>query len=368
MAENTTAVQAVIANDADLPGDPITYAIAGGVDQAFFNIDGSGNLSFNAAPDYETPADSDGNNDYVVDVSVFDGANSAVQTITVNVTDVAETSPPPPPPPSGGPGPTDGGPDPDGGGPAGNNPGPSDPPDPPDDVGNNVPPDVLPPYNGNPVDPVDSQPGPSEPNDGNVAIEEFVDPLNLDGTQVTSDNEGETPNPLSTPMVQDAVVKQLNKTTQSLRDSESILPSNLEELVVKLEDFAQAAPLLPPLELSSKLLDLIDVMKEEMSDADLSDEQFLILASAATTTLTLSVGYVAWLLRVGYLATSLLSLTPLLIREFDPLLVLAKKRKDKEQKNAGKRAQIQEKAPASNGLIDGNVYPKSQYGQPQELS
>ena len=86
VAENTTAVHQVTVTDSDLPGDTITYSISGsGADDARFSIDGSGNLSFNTAPDFETPTDANIDNDYIVDVQVFDGVNTTTQTITVTV-------------------------------------------------------------------------------------------------------------------------------------------------------------------------------------------------------------------------------------------------------------------------------------------
>ena len=86
--ENGTAVTTVAATEAN--GDPITYAIVGGADAAMFQIDAtSGALSFVAAPDFESPADQDHDNSYVVQVRAFDGGFIDDQVITVNVADVA---------------------------------------------------------------------------------------------------------------------------------------------------------------------------------------------------------------------------------------------------------------------------------------
>ena len=90
IAENTTIVLTVTATDADT-GTTLTYAITAGIDSARFNIDQStGDLTFKAAPDFETPGDQGGDNDYEVIVTASDGTNSASQTITVTVTDVNE--------------------------------------------------------------------------------------------------------------------------------------------------------------------------------------------------------------------------------------------------------------------------------------
>ncbi|MCB2182133.1 MAG: cadherin domain-containing protein [Desulfobulbaceae bacterium] len=89
ITENTTAVLTVTATDADLPPQAITFSITGGDDQALFTIDGtSGALSFIAAPDFETPGDSDTNNVYLVAVTADDGnTGTNVQLISVTVAD-----------------------------------------------------------------------------------------------------------------------------------------------------------------------------------------------------------------------------------------------------------------------------------------
>ena len=90
VVENSTAVTTVTATDADL--DTVTYFISGGADAALFSIDtNSGVLTFNAAPDFENPGDSD--NVYVVAVTADDGRGDRdVQTISVTVTNVSPTT------------------------------------------------------------------------------------------------------------------------------------------------------------------------------------------------------------------------------------------------------------------------------------
>ncbi|WP_283401380.1 PKD domain-containing protein [Halobellus salinus] len=69
----------------------ITYSLVGGTDQSAFSINSTnGELTFDSAPDYENPSDSDTNNDYVVDVQADNGSATTTQTITVTVTDVDE--------------------------------------------------------------------------------------------------------------------------------------------------------------------------------------------------------------------------------------------------------------------------------------
>jgi len=62
VAENTTAVLTVTATDADLPAQAVNYSITGGADAGKFTINATtGELTFSAAPDYETPTDADAN-------------------------------------------------------------------------------------------------------------------------------------------------------------------------------------------------------------------------------------------------------------------------------------------------------------------
>lgn len=90
VAEGSTVVGAVVANDADTVGGPVTYSITGGTDQALFTINATtGVLSLVAPQDYEAGATS-----FEVEVTASDGVNSsAAQTITVNLLDVGPGTP-----------------------------------------------------------------------------------------------------------------------------------------------------------------------------------------------------------------------------------------------------------------------------------
>ena len=90
LLENITSVLTVSAADADRPPQTITYSIVGGVDQAKFNITPGGALSFNTPPDFESPADSNGDNIYIVIVQASDGQFSNLQAIVVTVTNGSE--------------------------------------------------------------------------------------------------------------------------------------------------------------------------------------------------------------------------------------------------------------------------------------
>ena len=101
--ENTTGVGTVVASDADDEDDVTSYEITGGVDRSRFSIlRTTGALVFNAAPNFESPADvtssnpvnAGGNNEYLLVVTVKSGTGaremSAQQSITVTVRDVNE--------------------------------------------------------------------------------------------------------------------------------------------------------------------------------------------------------------------------------------------------------------------------------------
>lgn len=89
VAENQTAVHTFTANES------VTWDLNGGADVALFAINSStGALTFISAPNYESPADADTNNTYVVGVRATDAAaNATTQTVTVTVTDVDEVAP-----------------------------------------------------------------------------------------------------------------------------------------------------------------------------------------------------------------------------------------------------------------------------------
>lgn len=90
VAENTlTAFHTPFATDAE--GAPLTWSIAGGADAAFFEIDpATGAIRFAVNPDFESPADANGNNVYEVQIRVADpGGLAASQMLLVSVTDVA---------------------------------------------------------------------------------------------------------------------------------------------------------------------------------------------------------------------------------------------------------------------------------------
>ncbi|MDH3647649.1 MAG: cadherin-like domain-containing protein, partial [Gammaproteobacteria bacterium] len=96
---------------------------------------------------------------------------------------------------------------------------------------------------------------------------------------------------------------------------------------------------LPAFIISDAVMDALDAMKDEMGGLDnASDQQHEFLVQLATgLTLTLSAGFVSWMMRAGALLTSLLSTTPLWQR-FDPLPVLAGRRDEDEDEDEDRDA------------------------------
>ena len=87
-AENQRSAYTAVATDAD--GDTLTYGLSG-TDAALFTIDGStGVVSFRAAPDFEMPGDANGDNDYSITVTAFDGDNRTNHAVVITVTDENE--------------------------------------------------------------------------------------------------------------------------------------------------------------------------------------------------------------------------------------------------------------------------------------
>ena len=93
--ENEVAVTIVTATDADV-GQTLSFAIVGGADAGLFAIDPlTGALAFLTAPNFESPADQDGDNVYRVIVAANDGNGGiATQDLSVTVLDVADGAAP----------------------------------------------------------------------------------------------------------------------------------------------------------------------------------------------------------------------------------------------------------------------------------
>ena len=84
-AENVTSVGNVEASDPE--DDPITYTLEEGDDSGKFTLTSEGALSFKDAPNYESPGDSDGDNQYILSITTSDGTLSETSDVTITVTD-----------------------------------------------------------------------------------------------------------------------------------------------------------------------------------------------------------------------------------------------------------------------------------------
>ena len=81
-------VYTAAARDAD--GDVVTYSLSG-TDADLFTIDAdTGEVRFRVAPDFENPADDNGDNVYRVAVTASDGENSTNRAVAIAVTDVKD--------------------------------------------------------------------------------------------------------------------------------------------------------------------------------------------------------------------------------------------------------------------------------------
>jgi hypothetical protein len=90
VAENSTSVMTLMATDADLPPQVVSFSIVGGEDQSKFSVTAGGVLSFNSPPDFEAPSDANGDNIYIVVLQASDGIFTDLHALLVTVTNVNE--------------------------------------------------------------------------------------------------------------------------------------------------------------------------------------------------------------------------------------------------------------------------------------
>ena len=83
VAENQTTAFTVSAADSD--GNTLSYSLTGN-DSSSFTVSSSGVVSFNTAPDFEAPSDTNSDNIYSISVNVSDGTASASSSFTITVT------------------------------------------------------------------------------------------------------------------------------------------------------------------------------------------------------------------------------------------------------------------------------------------
>ena len=87
LTENTgTFVTSALALDPE--GSPLTFGISKKLDHANFSINvATGEISFQNSPDFENPADANGDNIYQIELTVSDGKNLTRKTLEVQVKD-----------------------------------------------------------------------------------------------------------------------------------------------------------------------------------------------------------------------------------------------------------------------------------------
>ncbi len=90
-SENTSSVITYTGTDVDA-GTSLSWSLSGTDASDFSIVSGTGVLSFAANPDFEAPADSDGNNSYIVIITLSDGVLTDTQTLTITITDTNEAS------------------------------------------------------------------------------------------------------------------------------------------------------------------------------------------------------------------------------------------------------------------------------------
>ena len=88
--EGTTMEETLTATDQDSDVTDLGWSIAGGADMGQFALSNVGVLTFTAAQDYESPADSNEDNVYEVTVQVSDGTHTDTEDVVVTVKNVDE--------------------------------------------------------------------------------------------------------------------------------------------------------------------------------------------------------------------------------------------------------------------------------------
>jgi len=94
-AENTaaaTVVYTATATDPDTVGT-VAFSISGD-DASLFSINSAtGEVTFNTSPNFEAPADLNGDNAYQIIVHANDGVHDTTQAVTISVTDTNDVAP-----------------------------------------------------------------------------------------------------------------------------------------------------------------------------------------------------------------------------------------------------------------------------------
>ncbi len=94
IVENASINFILTAADIDNASVDLSFSLYGGADRDVFNLDAaSGQLTFKLAPDYDIPADANGDNTYTLEVGVSDGSNTSTQIINIMVSNINDNLP-----------------------------------------------------------------------------------------------------------------------------------------------------------------------------------------------------------------------------------------------------------------------------------
>ena len=94
--ENNKFVGRMAADDIDRADRITGYEVTGGSDQNEFEITNTNQLHFQDDPDFERPADSGNNNEYIIEVTATGGADTRARTVTQEITVTVEDEDEPP--------------------------------------------------------------------------------------------------------------------------------------------------------------------------------------------------------------------------------------------------------------------------------
>ncbi len=274
-----TFVTVVTATDAE--STPLTYSIIGGADAALFSIDtATGMLTFDNAPNIQTPSDVGGDNVYDVIVQASDGTATDTQAIAVTVTDIPVVVPPPPPDP------------------------PPESPPPPDEG-----------------DKQEELPG-----GGGFFVTGSQEFRSSSGSNSMPEERKDSES-FNISRGDNLLALQSINNKNTLGNAANKLFTLLQKEFETIDFKSELQSLLNP---SSGLLNSLDQARDTLNAITETEKIYMVSSIAAST--GLSVGYVIWLLRSGVLLTALLSTVPAW-QFVNPLLVLDAPARKKNKRN-----------------------------------
>ncbi|WP_447971265.1 LamG-like jellyroll fold domain-containing protein [Nitrospira sp. M1] len=285
VAEETTAVTTVTATDPDLPTNTLTYRLVGGADAARFHIDSqTGALTFTTPADFEQPLDGNSDNVYQVQVEVSDGQGGTdQQTLHVTVTNIIEAQAPLP--------------------------------------------DSSPEAEAEADSEADSEGPAKETLDSSsqavsppAASPNTVTPALLDERELQTEGETKSEGADNPELALSHSLNELESLQLTRLTSRNLLTlSEALSDTMRTVDFSSPLPG-PSSDLSKQLDALAQHLQDTMQDKHETSE--MITGVATGGGLTVSAGYIAWMLRGTSLLTSLLASFPAW-GHFDPLPVLS---------------------------------------------